>query len=299
MKLRLALIAWICACLYWSAVYPQNVIGSGIWGDVKIASGGGGCSAATTFIARTSGLSGTESSAYTAMICGMISDGVGCSAWSGSSGNLDALYIFATNTTATANLNLCSTSYPLTQSGTLTFTADLGYTGDALTGFFDVPFNPSTAGGNWTQNSATYGLYITNSRTAAQDWRNGSDEGGAITWLIPNLTGNVIFYALNSASGGKNLANANAQGSWLMTRTSSSATALYKNETIFDSASDASITMSNDDIYIFALNDGGATFVSGDSYSAVVFGGGLTSLQAASIQHRINAYMTAVGANVY
>src|SRR5229473_5562637 len=61
---------------------------------------GGGCSQATTFLARTSGLSGTETTAYTNLICGLVTDGVYPS--------LDALYIFATNTTTTANLNLIS-----------------------------------------------------------------------------------------------------------------------------------------------------------------------------------------------
>src|ERR1700676_927047 len=89
-----------------------------------------GCAAATAFLARTSGLSGTETTAYTTMICGMITDGVGCSAWRGSGGNLDALYIFATKDTTTAELNLCSTSFSITPRASNTFTADTGWAGD-------------------------------------------------------------------------------------------------------------------------------------------------------------------------
>ena len=36
----------------------------------------GGCIAATNFLARTSSLSGTETTAYTNMICGLVTDGV-------------------------------------------------------------------------------------------------------------------------------------------------------------------------------------------------------------------------------
>lgn len=37
---RLALVAWVCCCLSWSVVYPQtNMIGGGIYGDVKVSSG--------------------------------------------------------------------------------------------------------------------------------------------------------------------------------------------------------------------------------------------------------------------
>jgi hypothetical protein len=131
-------------------------------------SGGAGCTAATNFLARTSGLSGTETTAYTTMICGLVTDGVITGNLSGATGCgsvLDGLYIFATNTTTTANLNLCGTSYGLTQHGSVTFNADTGYTGDGTTGYFDTGFNPSTAGGNFSLNSASIGSYILTNRT--------------------------------------------------------------------------------------------------------------------------------------
>src|SRR5712664_2840319 len=90
----------------------------------------GGCSQATTFIARTSGLSGTETTAYTNLICGLVTDGV--------YSTLDALYIFATNTTTTANLNLISTNFGLTGATPPTFSADHGYTGNGTTQFLDT-----------------------------------------------------------------------------------------------------------------------------------------------------------------
>src|SRR5208282_4996530 len=72
-----------------------------------------GCAQATAFIARTSGLSTTEKNAYTAMICGMVTDGT----WS----LLDVLYIFATNNTTTAALNLVSSSFNGTVTGSMSF----------------------------------------------------------------------------------------------------------------------------------------------------------------------------------
>src|ERR1039457_3408340 len=91
------------------------------------AIGSGNAAQTTAFLARTSGLSGTETTAYTNLINGLVSDGT----WS----LLDALYIFATNSTTTANLNLISTSFGLTQHGTVTFSADHGYTGDGTAGY--------------------------------------------------------------------------------------------------------------------------------------------------------------------
>jgi hypothetical protein len=85
------------------------------------------------------------------MICGMVTDGT----WS----LLDALYIFATNNTTTANLNLVSTSFGITQVGTVTFAADTGYTGDGSTGALGTNFNPNVVSGvNYSLNSASFGV---------------------------------------------------------------------------------------------------------------------------------------------
>lgn len=43
MKFRLAIVVCICACLAWSVAYPQsNILGGGVFGDVKVSGGGGG-----------------------------------------------------------------------------------------------------------------------------------------------------------------------------------------------------------------------------------------------------------------
>src|SRR5882672_2331491 len=106
----------------------------------------------TAFLARTSGLSGTETAAYKVLINGLVADGV--------FSLLDALYIFATNTTTTANLNLISTSFGLTGATPPTFTVDQGYTGNGTTQFLDTGYVSSTAGLNLTQNNASIGTYL-------------------------------------------------------------------------------------------------------------------------------------------
>jgi hypothetical protein len=131
------------------------------------AGGGGGCSQATAFLARTSGLSGTQSTAYTTMICGMVTDGT--------FSLFDGLYVFATNTTTTAGLNLVSTSFTLTSNGSCTFTANAGYTGDAASCYQDPGFVPSSAAGNMTQNSAHIAVCDLTNRTS----HNGSIQLGA------------------------------------------------------------------------------------------------------------------------
>jgi hypothetical protein len=85
-----------------------------------------GAAQAAAFLARTSGLSGTETTVYNNLF----------SCLSGNNAQaqnvlplLDAYYFFATNTSATASLNLISRNYTITPvGGTPIFTADVGFT---------------------------------------------------------------------------------------------------------------------------------------------------------------------------
>ncbi len=269
---------------------------------------GGGCSQATTFLARTSGLSGTETTAYTNLICGLVTDGIitgsmsGANSGAGACGlTLDALYIFATNTTTTAALNLCGTSYSLITHGTITFSADHGYTGNGTTGYLDPVFVPSTVTTpNFVQNSASVGGYILNSRAS------GSGNAGAIVGagntvfvlLLPLDSSNRIQYDMN-LNATIVVANTNAQGFLVSTRTSSVLTSVYRNGNTTPVGTDttASAGVSTDSITIAAVD--GASNFSSDQISAVFIGAGLSSASMQLISNRVNAYMTALSINVY
>ena len=263
------------------------------WPPTQVVGGGGGCSQATTFLARTSGLSGTETSAYTTMICGMVTDGT----WS----KFDALYIFATNTTTTANLNLVSTSFGLTPTGAaLTFTADHGYTGNGTSGFLDTGL-VLTSATQYTLNSGAIGVYdltnrTTNSNTFAMGVTNVSDA------RILILNTNFIFNINTTAN--TSIANTQAQGLWFVNRSSASLNTVYLNGntgTPFGSSTQAAgsvpVTTS---MAIFGQNtSGGIQQPTTDQFSAAWIGGGFTTTDVANVSSRINAFMTALGINVY
>lgn len=264
------------------------------------ASGGGGDAAQTTaFLARTSGLSGTETAAYKALINGLVADG--------NFALLDALYILATNTTTTAALNLCGTNFSLIANGALTFTADVGYTGNGSTGYLDTQYVPSLAGLNLTQNSASLGAYIRTNRTST----DSSVIMGAATFAGQNwlyfapLQSGGYFYDVNGVSF-PGFANTSTQGAWITSRNgSSSTTSVYKNgSTIANSisSSDASTGLADQSFTLFAGDvNGGIGSFSSDQASAFFIAGGLTGAQAAQINNRINAYMAAMPTpiNVY
>ena len=265
-----------------------------------------GCTQATNFLARTSGLSATETTAYTNLICGLVTDGVitgtlGSTASCGAP--LDALYILGTNTTTTAALNLCGTSYSLTTNGTCQFTVDTGYTGDASTCYFDTGFNPSTAGGNYAQNSAMLGAYVLSSRSVQEAWAAIGATGTAdskYSYIIPLPTDTHV--AELNAFTFPAYTSTNAQGSWLASRTSSSAISIYLDGQAVSTPATTSVGVPTSDIVLLGFNDtdvGHPIDFSGDQIAAAWFGSGVTGTVAQKIQNRVNLYMTSLGINVY
>jgi hypothetical protein len=194
---------------------------------------------ATTVLGRLTGLSGTETTAYCNLVNNLVAHGLvtgtmnGANSGAGACGSLlDAIYIFVTNSTGSATINLCGTSYGLTLTGACTFTADSGYPCDGSTGFFKTSFIPSTATTpNYTLNSGFIGAWITTSRTvgAAKIEIGAADSGGHAAYLDP-LDTTTFNYNLNANFGGAgSIANSDAKGAWLANRSSSSLVSLYKN----------------------------------------------------------------------
>jgi hypothetical protein len=279
------------------AVYVVCAAHGGFIGDRRAllrSAAGGNCSQATAFLARTSGLSGTETAAYKAMICGMVTDGT----WS----KLDVLYVFATNTQTTALLNLVSTSYTGTVHGTVSFAADQGYTGDGSTFYIDSPWQPAT-GPNFTQNGAAYGLYSLTSVAGASSFAMGEDTAFFDIDLSLLTGGGLLNASICSTAATLSVANSSTVGQYIVSRTSSSNTAVYKNGSatpFVNSTTDTSHALTAQDLYFFARNDlpGPAGFWNG-KLSAGWAGGAMTAAQAANVASRVNAYMTALGINVY
>src|SRR2546423_12896093 len=100
------------------------------------------------FIARTSGLDATHLTAYAALLDGLTTDGFFDGA--GNSTLLDALYIYATVNRTTALLNLVKNAFSCIENGTVSFSADRGYTGDGSSFYLNTQFVPSSAGGNFS-----------------------------------------------------------------------------------------------------------------------------------------------------
>lgn len=255
------------------------------------ASAAGDAAETTAFLARTSGLSGTETAAYKAMINGMVADGVFA--------KLDLLYIFATKDTTTANLNLINTSFTLTATGTPTFTADQGYTG-STGNYLSTNYNLSTNGTNMLQSSNSLGIYILTNRTTAQAFVPIGNAFQSFQ-LAPHYSGNFTYYDTNDGTF-PTYSSTTSQGLWVASRTAASgagASSLYLNgnSTPVGTSTGASVALSNQVVGIIA--DATGTHASTDQISAAFIGGGLNATDSTNLASRINGYMTALSINVY
>lgn len=255
-----------------------------------------GCATATAFLNRTSGLDAAHISAYTNLICGLVSDGV----WS----LLDALYVFATKDTTTAKLNLVSSSFTATESGAgtaLTFTADRGYINPGPTGgnvrFLNTNYNPTTAAGNFVQNAAHVSAWSANSSTTTdgQPIFSYNDGGGAQTNMYLKFTDNNMYSRCNDAAGSAGFANSNRQGFWLSNRSSSTARQVYLNGAVASALGANTSGAPVNTNFLFLTDGQGVSSDIQDTVSAGSIGGNLSAANVTLFYNRLRTYMTAVG----
>ncbi len=250
---------------------------------------------AAAFLARAPGLNNVYRRAYAKLINGLVADGV----WT----KLDALWVLAAQDATTAALNLTSASFGLTPVNSPAFAPGQGYTGNGSSTTITTGYAPAS-GATYLQDSATIGAYIRNSRGASN---NGNimgtvNSGGTIQLYISPLQTSTIQYDVNQTTF-PNVANTDCQGHWIASRTASNLVTLYKNGSSFGTnanASSATTTLTNQLRLISnSTSAGAASGFSSDQLGAAHIGAGLSAAEAAALAFRINAYMAAVGANVY
>lgn len=253
--------------------------------------GGGDASQTTAFLARADALStvgSTERAAYKALINGLVSDGVFA--------KLDTLYVAATDTSAHGLLNLISSSFNSTITGSVAFVADLGFSG-AASANIDTGFVPSTAGGNFTLNSASMFTWV-NTAGETGDAACGADDPGIgfHSEIYPAYLDGNTYMRLNdgTSSGAISTGPAGATGLYLAVRDSSTNRAGYFNgSSIGNANSTTSGNIPSISLQWCAANGLGAD--GNRQQCAFGCGGALTSADAGNLYSRLRTYMTAVG----
>ena len=248
------------------------------------------------FLARTSGLDTTHINAYTALINGLVSDGV----WS----KLDVLHIYATQDSTTALLNLVSTSYNGTANGSPSFTADRGFTGVSGSGtvYIDTGFNPITAvSPKYVNNSAHLSAWLpVNTAPGYSDnMVMGALSSSTGSKIIPRNTSAQAVLQINQAGSNQVVASlADQVGHYLANRSDANNIQGYRNAvSLGTSAASPSGGLCNGSIPVLSgLFTAGPAFAGNPSQvAAASIGSSLSSTDATNFYNRLRTYMTAVG----
>jgi hypothetical protein len=252
---------------------------------------GTGCDEYTAFIARTSGLNTLHKDAYRALICGLVSDGI----WT----KLEVLHVYATSDSATALLNLKSSSYNGTLHGSPTFTTDRGFTGvsGSSTVFIDTGFSPMAGG--YATDSAHMSLWSVQNVGSLDESPMGNMDAATIFWkstIFPQASDGKFYGRINSlgTASPAGVTVTNPVGHYLINRSSSTQTNGYKNGTgiLSQSVVDAS---PNNRIYTLAYNVGATAVGASHQLAMASIGASLNASEVSQFYNRLRTYMTTVG----
>jgi hypothetical protein len=267
-----------------AAIFSIAVSGSSFGGCCTLGvfgpSAAAGCTQATNFITRANAittLDATHQTAYTTLICGMVTDGTFA--------KLDALYMLATDTQAHSALSLISATYNGTYSGMI-FTANQGIVYNGGVANFDSAFNPTTAvSPKFTQNSASFGI-----------WDNAAGAGDGNSILQLNSSGDRLFPVLSGTTTLGNLNGSNnitgsttvAAALYHVNVSASNAEQVYRNGVSIGTSSSATSLVANTDYVL------GNSATSTDPVLAFWIGGSLSSTDAANMYARLHAYLQTI-----
>lgn len=170
-----------------------------------------------------------------------------------------------------------------------TFTADRGFTGDGATSYLTTGFNPATAGGNYTLNTAYMGRWsLTNSATGSRDIGNANGFIGA-----RSAVASMVSRANNSAT--QTILVFTDGSGWIDWLRQDSAGYTVERDGV-NVSSAVAISSSITSASIEVLRAGGATFSNNQIAFDVVGGGVISAPIRTSIRTSIQTYLQGVGA---
>ncbi len=218
---------------------------------------------------------GTREAAYNALISGLNDSGV--------STLLDFLYVFAAADYMSASINLISgASYAATVNQVGPYLADR-YIG--ASNILDFGFNPSVAT-KFSRNSASLFAWNLNT-TAIPGYMIGSQTDESHISPYNNNVSNHTLWAINSASEVDSGAIvSDASGFWLVNRTASTVSSIWRNNSQIATSSVASINPTNASMRAS----------SNAHIAAVGAGSGLTTQLMSALYNSLSQYLQTVGA---
>jgi hypothetical protein len=273
----------------------SNGIHIGRLGGVRLTGGGGGVDpdAAALIALMSVAPDATRQGHINTLVTALKAGGV----WT----LLDELWVMAAHDAQAAGLgwkrykNLTAVSSP-------TFTADRGYAGNGTTSYLNTGFVPSTDGVQYTLNDASFGVYSRTDTSA-----NVRDMGTRIA--SSNAQSNIMARWNDNRAYGKNNTNppasyvgfsvAASTGLFVARRTSATTDTGWRNGVKLVTETRTSNALSTFSFFICGMNNGGMISTpTTRQYAAAFVGASMSEAQQLSLYNALQAYMTAVGAQV-
>lgn len=265
-------------------------------GWYKNVSGGGGLDPATTaWVAAVVSAGGTVSGGQQTNVNNLIVALKG----HGLFAKLDRMWLYASENATQASIDIVNLATH-SLSGTPTFTANQGYTGNG-SAFINTNFVGTVNGVNMTNSGASIAAYIRNNRTSSSNItaigaQNGT--GSDQTSIQVNAFGSQN---IGTMIGQIAVAGATtSQGLWVTSGTPA-ASNFYRNGSSIGSVGTGTGTVPAEALFALAFNNNGSAIqISTDQIAVVSLGGNLSSTDETNLSADVNGlYMTALGTNVY
>ena len=215
---------------------------------------------------------------------------------SGDWDKIDVLWICAAFNQQAARLNWKNPiTFTLTEVNSPKWTVLQGYTGNGTTDYINTNFNLATNGVNYILNSGSGGYYGRLSFEAADTTEFGVKTGLDGIAIVARYTADTFIGRVNSGTNNSG-ANTSTQGLFSVVRTASNNQETYRNAVLLVKTATLSTLVVSQPLYFIGFNNNGVTLFSNKQISMVYVGSG--SINQLSLYNTIQAYMTAVGANV-
>jgi len=207
---------------------------------------------------------------------------------------IDALWDLCAGSEADSLRNIKSTSFSLAKTGTVTFTPNIGANGDGSTGYLSTQFTPSTAGGQYAQNSATVGAFVNNPDIAANKFVVGTNNSTFGPRLRPAQVTSATYGVAGFINNGTAFTGTRkAKPTPVLasiSRTASTSAAVYENGA--NTGSDANASTGNPTQAIWLMRN--STNYSSETLAFAYVGGGLNDAENAALWDAIRVYLNAV-----
>lgn len=288
------------------------------WGAAA-GSGASYSQQATDFFARVATAGGSLTSAqktlYDSMITSIVTALGGNTSISAWPSKAKALWISAAPATASdggkliGSLNIvgngASASFPLTETGTNTWTANTGWTGNGSTGYLDSGLNLTNA--SLGQNNLAFTVAANVTRTSSSSAiLMGRQNSGLNCFIMPMQAASTVQAEVTNSIN-PTASNSDVRGIYTAVRAAAGSISLYKNSStvVMNGVTDDNtgfVDGGSNNFFIGAFNAAGTpNFFSSDRIPAAGVWQALTSTEAFAIHSAINTLLSGLGtgANAY